>query len=606
MLRALPPPRPTFPAPRSSRGSEVPGPRARAAAHSTIVLDRPHVADVIDTDVIDTDVIDLRSVASIDLRDGTSGSQAPRPLAAPLPGSAFEPDPDTDADTEDFDTDGDQRLWWSINGLREAQPEMSAAREPSRRARRLTRGLLLALVLTFLIRPMLTAIVLSSVVTVGYLLALGYKTLLFRQGLRGGGLLVVSEEQALAMPDDQLPTITILVPVYKEPESMAQLLQALGDMDYPADRLEVRVLLEADDTVTIEALAAANPAPYVEAVVVPPAEPRTKPKACNYGVIGARGDYIVIYDAEDQPEPFQLRRAAYCFAHVPDDVVCIQAKLGFYNPRQNRITKWFTLDYGTWFNLLLPGLVGMGAPVPLGGTSNFFRRETIEELGAWDPYNVTEDADLGLRLARAGYRTLVLDSTTGEEANSDLINWVKQRSRWYKGYLQTALVHLRQPRRTYRELGWRGFAGLVLFVGGTPLLAVMNPFNWAMTLLWLASKPTTVKKLFPGPVYYMAFVCLIAGNLTTIYQGLIACRVTKNPDLAVNALMMPLYWLMMSMAAIKALWQLVLNPFHWEKTQHGLHHSPGSKEPSALKQGRALDTQLAMATTLTAAPANDP
>ncbi len=472
-----------------------------------------------------------------------------------------------------------QRLHRSINELRELRPEMSAARAPSAVVRWAVRLSPFVLLVCFVLRPLWTTVALSSVATVAYLSALVYKALLFRKGLRLEALIRVDDEAARSIADEDLPRVTVLVPVYKEPESVRQLIESLEAMEYPHDRLEVLVLLEADDQVTIDAVRALEPRSFVREVVVPAAEPRTKPKACNYGLYEATGDVVVIYDAEDKPEPLQLRRAAHCIASSPPDVVCVQAKLDFYNPRQNRITKWFTLDYGTWFNLMLPGLVGMGAPVPLGGTSNFFRREALESLGAWDPFNVTEDADLGLRLAREGYRTVILDSTTYEEANSDLINWIKQRSRWYKGYLQTAAVHLRQPRRTFRELGWKGFAGVVLFVGGTPVLAALNPFNWALTLLWIISQPLLVKRLFPGPVYYMALICLVIGNLMTIYHGLIAARVTRNEDLARSALSMPAYWLMMSIAAIKAMWQLVRSPFHWEKTQHGLHHTDHAAAP---------------------------
>jgi cellulose synthase/poly-beta-1,6-N-acetylglucosamine synthase-like glycosyltransferase len=448
---------------------------------------------------------------------------------------------------------------------------MSAARGATLIGRIIRWTLGLGLVAGAYFNPLLTATVLSTTVTVMYMAILAYKALIFRQGLRAGGLLRVTDEQARSIPDSELPVVTVLVPVYKEPESIAQLLRGLGDLEYPADRLDVRVLLEEDDTETIEAVGLLPLEAYVRPMIVPSSEPRTKPKACNFGVLGARGDLVVIYDAEDKPEPLQLRRAAYCFARVPDDVVCIQAKLDFYNPRQNRLTKWFTLDYAIWFNVMLPGLVGVGAPVPLGGTSNFFRREVIEELGAWDPYNVTEDADLGIRLARRGYRTLVLDSTTFEEANSDGINWVKQRSRWYKGYLWTFLVHARHPVTAYRQLGFRGLTGLVLFVAGTPILAAINPITWVMSAAWFTSQPVLLTRLFPGWVYYLGLLSFVAGNLLSIYQGIIVARLTRNRDLTSTALLIPAYWVLMSLAAVKGAWQLFSSPFHWEKTQHGLH-----------------------------------
>jgi glycosyltransferase XagB len=223
-----------------------------------------------------------------------------------------------------------------------------------------------------------------------------------------------------------------------------------------------------------------------------------------------------------------------------------------------------------WFSQLLPGLVREGTPLPLGGTSNHFRRKTLESVGAWDPYNVTEDADLGIRLHRAGHRTQVLETVTLEEANSDFVNWVKQRSRWYKGYMQTWLVHMRHPRRLWREVGGSGFVGFNLFVGGTPLLALLNPVFWAMTVAWFLFRPDFVVSIFPGWLYYVSLLCLLLGNFAFVYASMVAARAAGSPALVIAALLSPVYWVMMSIAAIKALIQLFHAPSFWEKTSHGL------------------------------------
>ena len=212
---------------------------------------------------------------------------------------------------------------------------------------------------------------------------------------------------------------------------------------------------------------------------------------------------MAIYDAEDEPEPLQLRRAAVAMSRLDPDVACIQAKLTYHNPMQNMITKWFTIEYSLWFSFFLPGLASMHAPIPLGGTSNHFRRSALQALGAWDPYNVTEDADLGIRMFREGYSVRVLESNTYEEANSDFVNWMKQRSRWLKGYLQTYAVHLREPRELRQELGWKGLMHFTMFVGGTPILAIINPIFWLMTILWFVAHPAFIQEIFPAPVYYL-------------------------------------------------------------------------------------------------------
>lgn len=286
---------------------------------------------------------------------------------------------------------------------------------------------------------------------------------------------------------------------------------------------------------------------------------------------------VAIYDVEDEPDPLQLRRAAVALHRLGPDVGCVQAKLSYNNPEQNLITRWFTIEYSMWFSFFLPGLASMRAPIPLGGTSNHFRRLALRALGGWDPYNVTEDADLGIRMYREGYTVRVLESVTLEEANSDFVNWVKQRSRWYKGYLQTLFVHLRSPSDLVEEMGWRGAAHFVIFVGGTPLLAMLNPIFWVMTVLWFIVHPTFIETIFPAPVYYFGLACWAFGNFLLGYLTLISCRITRRGELLWAALVIPLYWVMMSVAAVKALVQLFAKPAFWEKTAHGLQRGTAER-----------------------------
>lgn len=249
------------------------------------------------------------------------------------------------------------------------------------------------------------------------------------------------------------------MPLYREANVLPTLVDALKRLEYPPDRLDVKLLLEEDDEDTIRAAKSAALPNYIELVLVPASQPRTKPKACNYGLARARGEYVVIYDAEDIPEPDQLLKAVAVLRSSPAEVVCVQAKLSYYNAFQNVLTKWFTVEYATWFDLMLPGLFAARMPIPLGGTSNHFKTAVLQSMGAWDPFNVTEDADLGIRLYKAGYRTVIMNSTTYEEANADLVNWIRQRSRWIKGYIQTSLVHLRSPRALKKR--WVGAASWV-------------------------------------------------------------------------------------------------------------------------------------------------
>ena len=448
--------------------------------------------------------------------------------------------------------------------------ELSARTTLTRRQVIALRWCAAALVLALVANPIGTLVLLIGLATTLYLGAFIFRLRIFWRALQDPAEIRVSDEVASGLWEHAMPTYTVLVPAFREPEVIGQLIANLGRLDYPAERLDVKLLLEEDDTVTIDAAEAADPPSHIHIVRVPAGEPRTKPRACNYGLSLARGKFVTIYDAEDHPEPGQLRRAVAAFRQLDEGYACLQAKLAYHNVDQNNITRWFTTEYAMWFSQLLPGLLSDSAPLPLGGTSNHFRRTVLDEVGGWDAWNVTEDADLGIRLHRRGYRTAVLDSVTLEEANSDFVNWVKQRSRWYKGYMQTWLVHMRHPRQLYRDLGLRGFIGFHLFVGGTPLLSLVNPVFWALTALWFISPLQVIRDLFPPSVYYAGLLCLVLGNAAFVYTNMVAARQAGRPELVIAALLSPVYWLMMSLAAVKAFVQLVHAPSFWEKTVHGL------------------------------------
>jgi len=467
----------------------------------------------------------------------------------------------------------------AVDGLRENYPIRSAA-VPVMGWQRAVLWALLLITIGFAVwRPMETAVALIGLCTLGYVVTMLDRVLIFREGLASQAI-IIPDEVARAIPDSELPPYTILVPAYNEPEVVGDLLSAMAALDYPADKLQVMLLLEADDEATIAAAELCAESETIDIVLVPPAEPRTKPKACNYGLEFATGEIITIYDAEDLPEPLQLRKVVAAFAQLPDNIACVQAKLAYHNGHQNLLTGWFTAEYGLWFGYLLPGMMRSASPIPLGGTSNHLRRDVLDRIGAWDPFNVTEDADLGLRICASGYQTAVLDSVTLEEANSDPINWIRQRSRWYKGYLQTWLVHIRRPRELYRILGFRAFVRFNLVLAGTPIIAVLNLLFWLITVLWFLGQPALVGAVFPWYIYFPALAALILGNGATLYMNFIALREDDRSDLLVPALTVPAFFVMMSVAAAKGTYQLIRNPSYWEKTFHGLSQRPDA-EPAA-------------------------
>ena len=398
-----------------------------------------------------------------------------------------------------------------------------------------------------------------------------FKTVLSLVGAKHEISEPVSSEEVKSLNDSDLPVYTILVPVYKEPEVIGHLIEALKAMDYPSNKLDIILLLEEDDKATLEAAKKAMPPGNWRFLIIPHAIPKTKPKACNYGLFFARGTYLTIYDAEDIPDSDQLKKAVIGFAKHDPSCICLQAALNYFNATENFITRMFTLEYSYWFDYLLPGLDRLKLPIPLGGTSNHFKVEYLRHLGGWDPFNVTEDADLGIRAAAHGMTVGVINSTTYEEANSRYWNWIRQRSRWIKGYMQTSLVYNRHPIRMLKTLGFKKWISFQLFVTGTPFLFLSVPIVWSVFIYWLFTQTKIFDPFLPPLVVYWGLFNLLGGNFLGVYLNMIAVFRRRLHYLMPYSLLNPFYWLgFHSVAAYKALWQLFSKPFYWEKTQHGI------------------------------------
>jgi glycosyltransferase XagB len=371
--------------------------------------------------------------------------------------------------------------------------------------------------------------------------------------------------------EEDLPVYTVLVPVFRETQVLGQLLTALKRLKYPAEKLDIKLILEESDIAMQRAVASHILPDCFDVIVVPAGSPQTKPRALNYALQFARGRLLTIYDAEDVPEPLQLIKSAAQFAAGSDGLACLQAELAFYNPNENWLTRQFAIEYATLFKLMLPAFVAEKLPLPLGGTSNHFRIDILRQVGAWDPFNVTEDADLGLRLARLGYSTAMLDSITYEEATAHRKNWLHQRSRWLKGFMQTWLVHSREPLKMRRELGTYGAAAAHAVTLGVVLSALFHPFFLLHAVFVLAS--LHFYELTPSP--YMTslmginFVVFAVGYACAIYAGYKALRHKKIAGWGLALVTMPFYWLLISLAGWIALWQFITKPHHWNKTEHG-------------------------------------
>jgi cellulose synthase/poly-beta-1,6-N-acetylglucosamine synthase-like glycosyltransferase len=377
---------------------------------------------------------------------------------------------------------------------------------------------------------------------------------------------------AADVPDHELPVYTVIIALYREAAVVRRLVAALDAFDYPREKLDIKLVVEADDLATQAAIGALNLGSSYHVVVAPPCAPRTKPKALNAALPFARGRLTAVYDAEDRPDPDQLRKVVARFRVGNERLACVQARLTIDNTSDSWLSRLFTAEYCGQFDVLLPALAHWQLPLPLGGSSNHFSTEALRKVGAWDPYNVTEDADLGMRLARLGYDTAVVDSSTYEEAPSRIKPWVQQRTRWFKGWMQTWLVHMRAPMVLLSEMGLAGFLVFQLLVGGTVLSALVHPIFLAIGLFRLGSGTLMTSDGGTAQLVLLALYSLIfvAGYIATAVLSIIGLGRRNLMRHAYALVLVPVLWLMLSAAAWRALFQLFYAPYHWDKTEHGL------------------------------------
>ncbi|HEY1473039.1 MAG TPA: glycosyltransferase family 2 protein [Pseudolabrys sp.] len=453
----------------------------------------------------------------------------------------------------------------AATSLKRTWPMLSAA-PPRWRANIASVGIVMLLALAAAIAaPAGTMLVFEMTLAVIFLAWLGLRLL-------GAFVEHLICDSSLGLPDDALPVYTVIAALYREAASVDGLLNAIERLNYPREKLDVLIAVEADDRETRAAIAARTNRLPVTVIPVPALGPRTKPKALNVVLPFARGTFTVIYDAEDRPEPDQLRSALQAFRTSGDDLACVQARLCIDNNADSWLAQLFTAEYAGQFDVFLPGLAALHMPFPLGGSSNHFYTAVLREAGGWDPYNVTEDADLGMRLARFGYRASMIDSTTYEEAPARFGPWLRQRTRWFKGWMQTWLVHMRQPARLLRDLGLPGFLTFQLIVGGNALAALVHPLFMA-ALIYSVASGTPIWRSDSATIVVLAAIygtTAVIGYLTSAFLGWLGLLRRGLLSSAWILLLTPLHWLLLSLAAWRALYQLVFAPYAWEKTEHGL------------------------------------
>lgn len=460
-------------------------------------------------------------------------------------------------------------LWNAVNFLKHKKPEYSAAK-----VFQWKQIIFLALSIAFL-----TFSIASPNENWLFILLL-LLTLFYTFGVCFRGIMLASYEDnpsnadALTLTnDDELPTYCVLVALYKESNQIASLTNSLSELDWPKHLLDIKLICEADDLETIHAIKSACLPSYFQLVIVPPQHPRTKPKALNFALPLCHGTYLVLYDAEDLPSPGQLKEAHFKFVSSEERLACLQAPLLIHNANENWLTRMFAIEYQTLFTGILPVLSRWKAPLPLGGTSNHFKLSVLKEIGGWDPYNVTEDADLGIRLFRKDYLCSTLKLPTYEESPPHFGPWLRQRTRWLKGWMQTILVHNRKPIKFAQQLGLKNLLIFHLFLTAIVISALIHPIFIYLSVLQILNISREIASGFDFAIVMTSVFNLVGGYTTYGLMAFAVLRSTSNFKLSKWLLSLPFYWLLISVAAWRALFQLILKPHMWEKTPHGLTRS---------------------------------
>lgn len=435
-------------------------------------------------------------------------------------------------------------------------------------------GLVFLIALT--VSPAITLFGLSLVAIVTLVLSTGLKAAAFCAQM----IARLPAGRATDLDDStnfRLPQVSVIVPLLGEKEIAQALIRRLSRLTYPKALLDVVLVLEARDDVTRRTLSETKLPAWMKVIEVPhTGGVTTKPRALNYALDFCRGSIIGVWDAEDAPDPGQIEAVTSHLNAAPPSVACVQGILDYYNPRTNWISRCFTVEYATWWRIIMPGIARLGLVIPLGGTTLFFRRDALEKLQGWDAHNVTEDADLGIRLARYGYRTELIPTVTHEEATCRPWPWIRQRSRWLKGFMVTYLVHMRRPRHLLSELGPFRFWGFQIFFLSALSQFILAPLLWSFWLV-LFGLPHPFTLVLGTSVLPVLAAVFLTCEAISIGIGLVAVSGREHRHLLGWVPTLLLYFPMGAVASYKALYELVARPFFWDKTQHGhsLRLKPG-------------------------------
>lgn len=375
-------------------------------------------------------------------------------------------------------------------------------------------------------------------------------------------------DRPVDLPLSEKPVVSLIVPLFREAAIANELVMRLSRLSYPKALLDVVLVLEEKDRETRQMIDEVSLPGWMRVVRVPDGQLKTKPRALNYALGHTRGDIIGVLDAEDAPATDQIERVVEAFHHAPSNVACVQGILDFYNTQSNALARCFTIEYAIWFRVVLAGAARLGLPIPLGGTTVYLKRAALKHVGGWDAHNVTEDADLGIRLYRFGYRTILIPTVTREEANNRIVPWIRQRSRWLKGYIVTYLVHMRRPFRLLKQIGARKFLGFQIFFLTTIVQFTLAPALWSFWLVCFGIS-TPLFDVIPSDWAKGLLALFLCAELVSLLTGFFAVGRTQHKGLMQWVPMMFFYFPLGVFAVYKAWSELVFKPFYWDKTEHG-------------------------------------
>ncbi len=409
----------------------------------------------------------------------------------------------------------------------------------------------------------------AGFISLVYIAILLFKLEMLRRSVRANKKGAITDDDILALTPDDLPIVSVFIPLYKEPDIIPQIFRYLSDFNYPQEKLDIIFILESTDTETAEAFLAMRPPAHFKALLSPDIQPKTKPKAMNVAFREAKGEVLVIFDAEVLPERDQLKRAIATFKRFPE-AKYLHGRMDVYNADENWITRLYAAEFCYFYHYFMPGLIESKFPVPISGHSTYFRKEVIEHVGAWDAYNVAEDCDIGIRIFRKGFGSgMMLDSHTWEQSTTTIPTWVRQRTRWIQGFIQTSMVQLRYPLLLKKELKtWRNFAAFMFLVPGNVILNMLNILQWIMFIIWQTTHAPFLQTAYSGIVLYLATTCFLLGNFLFMFFSMYGLYKRNHFRIVPWAFLSFVYWIMLGIATFRSSLHLFLHPHKWDKTKH--------------------------------------